>query len=440
MQRKLLVFLAGIWLFSALPAQETLWLNRHYRPERTEKNEVAFIYYRYQSHVLNLLHFKSVFPQTRDAFPDEVVILPPDLRMLEDTIFAVAYLKTSPGVPGIPVFMILGNTTTEYPLFFVDFNLDRDFTNDGDPLVFPKTEPFKSLEFQQRYEGNIYKYRLDLLNPLDRLELSPEKIAAPPPRAVRINPNRKNVPIAQLPVGRDERRSLYAEAAMRSRASARISTQFQVVMGFGRLSYAYFDPATRFPTEYEVNFNSKGFGTTIQYRLKNLRAGLYLRYENLFFWSSNKYTRLGEPYTLCTTLGGGRQQCTEIENVRRDINLDILPKNRSSIGLNLAYQFRLSRMSYLSPFANVYAQRYSNGYIANRYYRQTSTYAMKNQYGREAGLILLTDVTGATSVFFSAAFTSNGFRPEGFFDRNDVAGLRVRNLQGSFGLGVQARL
>ncbi len=440
MQRKLLVFLAVIWLFSTLSAQESLWLNRHFRPERTLDEEVTFLYYRYESSVLNLQHFKSVFPQTRDAFPDEVVILPPDLRMLEDTIYAVAYLKIAPGVPGIPILMILGNTKTEYPLFFVDFNLDRDFTNDGDPLVFPQEEEVKTLHFQQRYQGHVYEYRLDLLHPQRQISLSPAKIAAPPTKTPHINPNRKNVPISRLPVTRDERRRLYAEAAMRSRASARITTQVHVIMGFGRLSYAYFNPATRFPTEYQVNFNSKGLGATLQYRLKNLRVGLHMRYENLFYWSSDKYTRLGDPYLFCTAIGGGGQQCVEISNTRRDINMDILPKNRTSLGLNLAYQFRLSRMSYLSPFAHLYAQRYSNEYIADRYYPQTNAYAMRKQHGQEVGLMLLTDVTGASSVFFSAAFTRNSFRPEGFFDENDVAGLQVRNLQGTFGLGLQARL
>jgi hypothetical protein len=435
MRKVLLLVGIGCCLIVHLKAQTSLLFNRNYHPSRTIENEVVFIYYHYQSNVLNLMHYKSVFPKTRDAFPDEVTILPPDLSLLEDTAYSVAYLKMAPDVPGIPILMIVGNTHTEYPLFFVDKNLDRDFTNDGDPLIFPKEEASKDLEFTQRYQGRAYTYRLNLLNPLNQENLSLSPPAATPSPAVGSLDGK--IPISQLPIGRDERQRLYEEAADESRNNSNVAIGFQVLLGFGRITYKYFDPATTYATRYQVGFNSKGVGATLHYRVRRFSVGAYLRYESLFFWSSDKYTRVGEPISCLP----GQIQCEEVDNVRRDINQDILPKNRSSYGLNLEYSFRLSRSSHLSPFLNLYAQRYKEDqYISNRNYPAANAYAMGTQYGQEAGAAIHTDVTGTTSVFFSMALTNNGFRPRGFFDRENIAGVRVLNLQGSFGLGTQFRL
>ncbi len=436
----LLLLLGCVLWVSELDAQQSLLLNRNYRPSRTGNSEVVFMYYRYTSEVLDLIHFKSLYPEVQNLIPDKVKVSPPDLSLLEDTSYAVAYLPSGTKVPGIVVFMVVGNTQTDFPLFFVDANLDRNFRNDGEPIVFPIEKKQAELQFEQRFEGRIYTYQLNLLNPLGQRELAAGQSETSQPRPTSIGQN-SNTPISQLPIGQDERRRIYSEAAESSRAYDRISLQFSVLMGFGKLSYNYFDPATRFPTKYGVDFNTKGVGFVAQYRIKNLKIGGYTRYENLFYWSSDKYTRLGDPYQSCYAGPNNQLVCNEVDNVRRDINRDILPRNRFSYGLNLAYTFRLSRMLYLEPYVNLYAQQYTDKtYIADRSYREETAYLMNTQFGQEVGVMMVADFSARASVIFSAALTSNGFRPSGFFDRDDVGGLRVTNLHGSFGLGTQIRL
>lgn len=436
----LLLLLGCVLWVSELDAQQSLLLNRNYRPSRTENSEVVFMYYRYSSEVLDLIHFKTLYPEVRDLIPDKVKVNPPDLSLLEDTSYAVAYLPSGKGVPGIVVFMVVGNTQTDFPLFFVDANLDRNFRNDGEPIVFPVEKKQKELQFEQRFEGRIYTYQLNLLNPLNQKELPVDKFETLPAKPIKMGTNNE-IPISRLPIGQDERRRIYSEAAENSRSYDRISLQFSALMGFGKLSYNYFDPATRFPTEYGVDFNTKGFGIVVQYRIKNLKIGGYTRYENLFYWSSDKYTRLGDPYQSCYAGANNQLVCNEVDNVRRDINRDVLPRNRFSYGLNLAYTFRLSRMLYVEPFVNVYAQNYTDKtYIADRSYREETAFLMNTQFGQEAGVMMVSDFSGRVSVIFSAALTNNGFRPSGFFDGDDVGGLRVTNFHGSFGLGTQIRL
>ncbi|MEZ4829557.1 MAG: hypothetical protein R3C61_25220 [Bacteroidia bacterium] len=420
------LLLSGFYLYSE--AQQTISINRTYRPTHEQESEMVFLYYPYHSNILDLSHFRNVFPASRLELQEKIVILPPDLSQLQDTVYGITYFPPEKNRPGKMVIIIIGNYKSDSPIYFIDYNLDRNYANDGPPFVF-RNEPYTTLKFSNNQHSDN-PYILRLLNPGSQKEIKPDDLKNP--RATR-----RDLKNQQTKPEVDSYQRYTVRYAEEMRASSHVGLRVLASVDFGSVKYDFAHGQTGYPTRFLVDFNTKGISAQATYRLGKFKLGAVARYENIFYWSSTKSTRLGDPFFACDDNGA----CKWYNNVKYEFNTEILPRNRFSYGASAEYAFRISRFTYVLPYATALIHAYTGtGFIPSRYQDPEKHYPMGFNPSLEGGLMLVSDINRSMSFVAGVHAANLGFKPRGYFDQFSPQNLLVTNRQAGVSLGFQIRV
>ncbi|MEZ4774037.1 MAG: hypothetical protein R3D00_12715 [Bacteroidia bacterium] len=420
--------LTGLLLFvinGIISAQNQIYINRNYRPGQTEREQMVAQYYPFSSTVLDLSKFRERYPAYKNMVPEEVTIRPPDLTGLKDVVYSVSYLEVPGEAEGILLITLVANYFSDEPIHFFDFNLDKNFTNDRNSrYIFPEKTEVQSFTFTKT-GNNFRQYTIDILNPEFQVSTDPE---------LEIAQNKQEGEMALPSIDYANLEKSSSKNAI-PRKKQLIFLQFKTVIGFGGISYSYTLPVTNYPSRYNVEFNSKGIGTELTFAFKQFRLGTTARVENLFYWTSKRYTQIQEPYTTCEKDRWGRLVCTNYDGVMEEINREIKPKNRYSVGLIGEYAFILTRRTDLVPYIEAgFMQYFNDQFVPNRSYPDVSyTFDMFQTYG--GGLRLKHNVGNNGDIVISAGFEKMQFNPKGYFD--GVENLQNGQYQTAFSLGYQ---
>ena len=249
-----LFIVLGLNLPSLILAQRNISINRTYRPSSQVEQDMVFLYYPYKSNILDLSHFRDEFPQSRTDPQSRIVVLPPDLSGVQDTVYGITYFAPKGNRPGKMVIIIIGNFKTSNPLYFIDYNMDRNYANDGPPYMFGNEES-ASFAFQNNIDA-ADPYVLKMLNPQNQKELGANQSPNQRKRMRVIHRQQKRADY-------DAYRRFMIQEASKMRESSRLGLRTMAVVNFGGIRYRYNHGITGYPTTYKVDFNTKGIMTNL---------------------------------------------------------------------------------------------------------------------------------------------------------------------------------
>lgn len=428
MKKLLPLFIVLGLSFPFLFAQQNISITRTYRPSSQVEQDMVFLYYPYKSNILDLAHFRDEFPQSRTDPQSRIVILPPDLSSVGDTVYGITYFPPKGNRPGKMVIIIIGNYNTPNPLYFIDYNMDRNYANDGPPYMFGNEES-ATFAFQNNIDASD-PYVLKLLNPQNQKDLDPNQISNERKRMRVIRRQQKRTDY-------DAYRRFMIQEASKMRESSRLGLRTMAVVNFGGIRYRYIHGVTGYPTNYKVDFNTKGIMTNLTWRVGHFKVGVIGKYENIFYWSSTRVSQVGEPFLACNDLGA----CMMRDNIQKEFNNEILPRHRASYGVSAEYGFRISTMTFLAPFFRVTAHQYlPNKFVPRRLQDPETFYQLGPNLTFEGGLMLVTDISRTTSFVAGLHAANLNFEPQNYFEQFDPQNLFTSNRQAGFSLGFQFRM
>lgn len=373
--------------------------------ERLSMQEgINFSIYPYQGTLLDLKAFQLQNPLVAAEIPEYVEIAPPENVDLNDAAYGVAYIGIREGTDGDwrmdddaqqgwLILMLITDYSTPHPSFYIDNNMNRAFLDDEDPI---------------RFKRKNQHARVLLTNPETEKEFEFYLVA---PKELRMMVEAE---------GEDKEKA--DESNARPFSPRKLWLGFGLHAGNAMLDYKYSLLTTGYPVTYEVSSTTKGVNLSFHYRWKNLQIGAYGGLEHIFYWSSVKTTRLGEPYTVCTPDG-----CVNVSNIRVDINRDRHPRLRFQTGLELSYAIPFGKFLSMGPVFNAAMLNYNPAAYVPDYAHPEVSYDIAPTGSIEAGLLIRLNAGHREAFQIMATAYRTGFNPQGYFEEIDLAGLQVTN-------------
>jgi len=335
-------------------------------------SNVTFYEMEYISDSINLKSIKSIYKDL--SVPDYIKINAPDLSKFNDRMILLAVINNKQSADDL-VIWLAGNYQTNSVTFFIDRTLDRNFNNDGKPIV--------------------------------------------------IKPRHGNVKVEFKPRGEKRRSSLYLSVPKKSddsfgmqqiklaKRKERIVNQFSLEAmagtGVGRLDYSYDNTVTGFPGWYDVKFSIKNIGIMLNYDTHRFKFGLGLQYFNYFYFTSYTNLRIAAPENVFTSTG-----FRTIDNVKVDRNIDNQSTNVLQYSAMLAYKLKLSSTVFLQPNIAVGLNHYlPNKFLPNRT-ETLNGFEMGLKQFIELGLRIEFVVGKDRAVFLGFAANTYDWDPIGF--------------------------
>jgi hypothetical protein len=201
----------------------------------TSQDNIEFFHLKYRTSTLDLRVLKKY---TKYDVPESIVLTPPDLTRYDHTMVLIG-IYGDPNDPKI-VIWLAGNYNYNDITFFIDYDQDRNFTNDEGPLKIRRgAEP---VEILLTPEGE--QQRLSLAIPKVKVVAKKDK----------------------------------------ERIQNRIVAGFQAGAGSGDLTYSYTSSGSS--NEYYVNISEKSFGASVSYYGKRFIAGINGSFQNHYHYAS----------------------------------------------------------------------------------------------------------------------------------------------------------
>ncbi|MCB9234807.1 MAG: hypothetical protein H6581_24350 [Bacteroidia bacterium] len=397
-------FTCFLFLFPLLlqPVFAQNWMNRNLiRQNWNEKvagdNEdqregMEIFYYHLTSPLLDLRDYKAEVPELASRIPDSVRIILPEMGGMKDTVYAVTFLQSEDRLGGDLLIMVVGNFNSQAPVFFMDWNMNHNFFRDEKKIFFQK-KTRKGVEILEKILVKIHIeeprskfYQFWLQNPGFQ---KPDSVT---PRKVRAE-------------------KTWNHLAMR----------FGVGMGNGTFTYSYINNASGYPTHFKVKTTEKIANLELVWKIRRLNVVLNGMYEDNFFWSSDKETRLGEPYIICGVPGQG---CVQVENIIVERDREIFPSARLNLGLNLEYDLAVGPKVFLSPFAGVGMDKWIGPAFTPDRAKTDKTYTLKVTPSLTYGLLFKCNLSAFNSLNFGVSGRHGQFMPRDYFESLDISGLK----------------
>lgn len=375
-----------------------LWQNLQ---KVTLENPLTFLDYPYSSPYLDLRDFIVRNPEVGGRIPEYVEVKPPADVDLAELYYSVAYISSPDGVNGVLVLFFIADYDSDHPTLYIDANLNRDFRDDGDPVVFKKDRQVVNVRLKHDAEKSIAFY-FSIVGPILSETEKPKALKEPAEMEPQSQIKRKKV----------------------LRPPSWLSFNFDVGYALGRVTYAYQNLSTGYPVNYTVTSNHKGFRAGLGVHLRDFRISATAGFNHFFYWTSYKTVRLGDPFYFCDP------QCTRFENVEELRNRDIHPEIRWDFGAQISWEPFLTDDIRLGPFIEPQVWVYSGGVYQEKVLRDVVSYEFGPDPALRMGLSFWVRA-GKQSYFrmeFSAAFSR--FQPKGFFDAYN----RLDDQQRSLGL------
>ncbi|MEZ4886882.1 MAG: hypothetical protein R3E32_19290 [Chitinophagales bacterium] len=421
MKKIILVFLAFFLFAMNTFAQQiinnTVETNKYtyfYQRENNE-SEVIFYFYEYQRQQIDLQHFKVFHPQLKNKLPNQLeLICPTVFDAFSNKVYAIAYLENCINCgEGAVVILLIGDYLSSKPVYFIDYNMDGNYQNDGIPFSFANNKKTQKIKLESK-EGN--KYAFWLYNTNNHKEIEYNELVKEA-RKDRDLVNEEQLTLDKTP----QKKSIVAKDGL--------YLGFEIFTGSGNLEYQYINLSTNYPTNYEVSFNSGGASINIGYTFKKIQFDISASSESTYYWTSYRNTQFKEPkYTdgilesFISTVTSG----------------DLHPKNRLSYGFSLAYNVRLGKRVALAPFINYSWFNYPNNnfYVPNK--RQDNIpYELKDRNWSAFGTDIKVNFSEHSEIYVKGSYLLPNFNPAAYFNSLEIRDLKVDYSQLNFGCGYR---
>jgi hypothetical protein len=299
------------------------------------------------------------------------------------------------------VIWLVGNYETNEVTFFLDENMDRDYTNDGLPIVL---------------KGGKSGYKAVMIPPDGR-------------RARELW-----VSVPEKPEIEDFQ-GAHAKG-LKAKIRRQFSAGLHVRLGSGDLSYRFLNTEYGFPTWYNVKSSEKSIGASFSFHTRHLRFGLNATYQNQFFYTSTQRIQTDVPKERI--LSDGTVQI--IESVITNRNRDLNPTSRFQFGSEIGYRIHLNPFMELQPVGGAGIITYQPGYYIPDQRFEGDRYSLTTSPYLEGG-IRAEFVTG----YFKALVV--GFhiqklwwQPDGYFETFPHENLEVKYVSWRIHFGYRMGL
>jgi len=215
------------------PSALTSILPEQFRANLSQTNQenVEFFHVKYKTTTLDL---RAINTYTKYNVPESVVVTPPDLSAYDHTT-ALIGLYGDPEDPNM-IIWLAGNYNYNDVTLFIDYDQDRDFTNDK--------------KSQQIRRGN---------SPVE-INLMPEE----GDQTFWVGLPKVTVIVKKS----------------KERIERSLAVTFQAGVGNGDLKYSYRSSSSNDLDGYYVNVSEKSLGTALSYYMKNFIVGTSLSFQN----------------------------------------------------------------------------------------------------------------------------------------------------------------
>ncbi|MEO1516831.1 MAG: hypothetical protein AAFV95_17550 [Bacteroidota bacterium] len=374
-----LVPLLFLFFGADLAAQLPVYVN-HNIAQFQDSSNLKFHFYRFESSTIPLTRFKEEYPNWQG--PDSIEVQLPNLEDYRDTMILLALLDTASTSEDDLVLWIVTNYFSNQVSFFVDRTMDRNFRNDGPPIVINAGNP-RTVEIIP--QGNLNESRDIVLDVEVRQQLV---------------------------------RKRYKQKIQQS-----LSVSGFIGMSNGGLHYQYIDPNIGYPAWYDVHITGRNFGLNLSYEFNRFRLGVQFTYQDFFYWTSTLNIQRGEPYSIFVPITG---ETIDYRNIASIVNRDKHSNGRFEWGVHFAWRIYLSRWLELQPTINAGIIDYASGkYIASRSL-EGQTFEHQPDPFVEAGVQFEPTIGNRKALFVALMFNKAWWNPEPFFESREHEDLNIR--------------
>jgi hypothetical protein len=353
----------------------------------------------YTDSVVSTSFFASLYPNV-PIDSSEYEIIPPDLSFTLDAVVIMWYLRNvTPREKGIINFMMITLHQDSTIYYHVDFNNNRNFTDDGPPFAFSANKQFEEVSI---VDNNIvYDFRVNNLAYIE-------------PRSFSLRP-----------IDRD---------MMWKAKDIKPAFWFSLSFGTGRgkpeMAYTPEQPSDTQLVQYTAQVDAS-------FELK-VRAGISFYRFNLGAVASyeKEETSSTNEYIYITAHDGSTEK--QINN-----NTGNWPEYKFSYGLNISYDIPIVRPLRLTPYFGIGSWVYTKDQLFLKKGGHEDRYItdyIKNKLYINYGLELKFLISQSSAFFFHAGFKQNYYdASEYFYDADPTAFTQKYDLF-YFGAGVLFRL
>lgn len=332
-------------------------------PGKKLENEVAFYQLTYKGANIDLRGLRAL---TAHKLPATVNITPPNLSRFDHTVVLIG-ITGKVDDPELYIWLA-GNYNYRNVTLFLDYNQDRDFTNDNRPVKMKAGGGAR--EITMRVDGE---------------------------------PRTLNLKVPKVEVKRIEKYKV--------KIANRFGVSFSGGVGSGRISYEYKDLDTGYPTWYFVKITEKNLSGAFTYDLRNATFGVSASFQSHYYFTSHLNVRKGDPFTITIQ---NRQVIKD--NIERNKNTDIHSPNRFQYGFFAAYKIPISRSIDLQPIARWGRTSYTKPEYNRLRNSRGQLYRLDNGSFYELGIRSEFTIGIERAVYIEVARNKNEWRPIGFLD------------------------
>jgi hypothetical protein len=328
------------------------------------KRDVSFFQINYRKPTIDLRNLERLI---NIDLPDSIAINPPDLSEFDHVVVLIGVTENMDHSD--MVVWLAGNYNYRNITFFIDYDQDRDFTND---------KPSVKIKAGAKNKEVILK----TTSGERKLWLS----------------------IPEVEVKRIEK--------YRVRIANRVAVGFSGGAGSGEISYRYDDLTIGYPTEYYVKITEKNITASLSYDIKNFNFGVSASFQNHYYFTSHLDVTRGEPFVRIV------QGFIPIydDNIDHHVNLDKHSNNRVQLGAFGTYKVKIGRAidlqaKFLFGQTHYFIPEY------NRFVnKEGQVYALGSSPFYEIGIRSEFAIGISKAVFVELARNEQRWRPEGLLD------------------------
>lgn len=327
------------------------------------QRDVFFYQLNYKSPTIDLRALKKTVNR---LLPDEITINPPDLSQFDHTVVLVGLTGN---LSDPPVIWLAGNYNYRNITFFLDYDQDRDFTDDKGPVRMRAGQQDRQVILTQGKTSQ--KYMLS---------------------------------VPEIEVKRIQK--------YLARIVNKFSVSFNAGVGTGEISYRYDDLDIGYPTNYFVKITEKNLTTALAYDTKLFSAGVSASFQNHYYFTSHLDVTRGEPFYRYVP----NHPLIYDDNVDNHVNLDAHSNNRLQYAVFGALKVKIARAIDLQAVGRIGQTMYFNPSYNRFIHRDNQEYPLPTSPFFELALRSEFTVGILKAVFVEVARNEQEWKPEGFLE------------------------
>lgn len=369
-------------------------------------NELPHAIFRYEDNTINATRLNRNLMGAEAFSSQEYDITLPNLTGMIDTLVMMVGVSNTMD-QRIVSAVIIGNMRDKLA-YYVDYNHNFDFTDDGSFLFFNKKEKASLVEINAAGDNGSYEYILY------DLALVPDYLAT------------LDVRLIDAPRVKTDTEPKFAIPYLNP--ASRLNLEVSFLTGAGDMSFSYNtleDENKRYASAIDA---VSRFSLSLSYAFRNLNLGATVALDANQIGREEQYVDdLNDP-----------------DDKQVNYNIGNWPRSRFMYGLFAEYDIRLIRNSYLTPYFFIFRFNYLGdegfeGYGSELNEAEAINAMFVNRVGQQLGAKVKLPMSQKVMVVLNVGYTRNGFDlSEGFIqDTHDPRSIMTDYGTINYGVGAQ---